>query len=263
MEKRKLEIPEKTVKETNVLTIPEAVVEKKKKVCIMGFAPSWTKTPFENPEFEIWSLNEAYELLKQVPNGKGGADRWFEIHSPHSPSKNKPKHHAFLANCNIPLYMWQHFPEFPTSIPYPLQQVVERFGSKYFTNSISYMVALSLLEGFEEIWITGVDMACDSEYQTQRASVEWWIGLAQGMGVKVYIPDDSDLLKCSGLYGFESDNTIRLKYKNRIKELEGRKKQTIQQIKMAEEQLEQMKASVYAMDGAIGENNFYLKNWSY
>lgn len=79
----------------------------------------------------------------------------------------------------------------------------------YLTNSISYMLALAIVEGYEEIGVWGVDMAVSSElrgkneYSWQRPSCEFFLGWAAGMGVKVYIPPTADLLKCRNLYGFE------------------------------------------------------------
>lgn len=197
--------------------------ERKKKVCIMGFAPSWKETPFENQDYEIWTLNEAYKLAEQQP--KFRADRWFEIHDRNSPSKNTEEHMAFLRQCPCPVYMWQHYDDIPNSVKFPKDDVVEFFskrgcsGSEYFTNSISWFVALAIYEGYEEILITGVDMAQDSEYQAQRPSVEFWIGYAEGMGIKVTIPPTSDILKATQMYGFESNNRNRAWIKAQTKEL--------------------------------------------
>jgi hypothetical protein len=82
-------------------------------------------------------------------------------------------------------------------------------GSRYFTNSISFMIAYAVYEGlvcghqWDEIHVYGVDMAVGDEYIAQRPSCEYWIGIAEGMGVKVYIPDASDLCKTTFLYAWE------------------------------------------------------------
>ena len=46
-------------------------------------------------------------------------------------------------------------------------------------------------------------MAVGSEWQNQRPSCEYFIGMAEGMGIKVTIPDEADLLKTRFIYGFE------------------------------------------------------------
>jgi len=46
-------------------------------------------------------------------------------------------------------------------------------------------------------------MATYTEYATQRASCEYYIGVAIGKGIKVFIPPQADLLKTKFRYGFE------------------------------------------------------------
>jgi hypothetical protein len=246
----------------------EDVYKRKKDKCyIVGFAPSWKMTPFTDPDAEVWCLNEFYKLLQQVPGGK--ADRWFEIHSRVSPSKNKPEHIGFLQNCPVPLYMWEHYDDMPNSIRFPKDEIVKwledqgKLGAKYFTNTISWITAMAMWMGFKEIHVYGVDMATDSEYQGQRPSSEYFIGLAEGLGIKFYIPDESDLMKCAGLYGFETDNQMRVKMKNRIKDLEENRKKAYGDKQKLEMQLHQIEAAIMRMDGAIEDSKFWLKNWTY
>lgn len=232
-----------------------------KKVAIVGFAPSWNLAPFENEEFEIWGLNELYKLFEKHPHGR--AERWFEIHNPNSPSKAIPEHIDWLSKCPIPLYMQKVEERFPMAQELPLKEMIEHFGSGYLTNSISYMIAFAIYEGFREIHVYGVDMAQDSEYQTQRPSCEYWLGRAEGMGIKTYIPPTSDLLKCAGLYGYETDNQMRVKMKARIKELKDRQKGYQQEINKLNANIVQLNGAVQQIGGAIDDCNFWLKNWSY
>jgi hypothetical protein len=59
------------------------------------------------------------------------------------------------------------------------------------------------MEGATHIGVWGVDMAVDSEYFYQRPSCEFALGAAFGLGIKLYIPAEADLLKTTHLYGFE------------------------------------------------------------
>jgi len=217
-----------------------AQVERKTdKVAIIGFAPSYTEAPWGNEEMEFWCLNEFYKLTPQIKNFR--ADRWFEIHDINSPSKSTLEHQAFLKQCPVPLYMWKQYPEYPNSQKFPLNEVVEFFeekgflGSRYFTNSVSLMIAYAIYLGFKEISIYGVDMATNSEYQGQRPSVEWWCGLSEGMGIKVIIPPSSDILKCTQIYGFESNNRNRSWMKAQVGELSKRTKHFQQQEMQAQQ----------------------------
>ena len=87
------------------------------------------------------------------------------------------------------------------------------------------MIALALHMQPDVINIYGVDMSQDTEYAAQRPSCEYYIGLAKGQGIEVNIPLDSDLLKSSEIYGYHTDNALRVKLTARLKELDTRLKQ--------------------------------------
>jgi hypothetical protein len=91
----------------------------------------------------------------------------------------------------------------------PFKCSAELDWNGYFTNSISYMIALAIYEKYEEIGIYGVDMATggfdtpNGEYAHQRPSCEYYIGIAVGRNIKVTVPSSADLLKTRFLYGPE------------------------------------------------------------
>ena len=226
----------------------------KKKVAIIGFAPSWREAPWGSDEYEFWCLNEFYKLIPEIKEFR--ADRWFEIHNRDSVSKATEEHQKWLKECPVPLYMWQKYNDLPNSVKFPRDEIIEWLknkgcsGAGYFTNSISWMLAFGMYEGFEEISVFGVDMANDSEYQGQRPSCEYFIGLAEGMGIKVYIPQASDLLKCTQLYGFESDNKNRVWMKAQAKEMGKRIQQFAQQERQAHDALIQAQIAQAELRGA-------------
>lgn len=89
---------------------------------------------------------------------------------------------------------------------YPLDEIIAKFGSRYFTNSISYMIAYALLKGAKEIGLYGVDMEPDSEWAFERPSVAYWIGQAEARGVKV--TSSSNLTSPVFLYGYDDPSGI-------------------------------------------------------
>lgn len=175
------------------------IVGGKRKVCIVGFAPGRELAPYDDTSWEFWALNEMY-LAKDVRK----IDVLFEIHDYNwiKEGKRNPRHLQWLQKASIPLVMQRHFADIPNSIPFPRAILEEKYGA-YFTNTISWEIALAMHIGVEEIAIYGVNMATDVEYTSQRPSCEYYIGLARGMGIKVYLPPESDLLKCFYQYGFE------------------------------------------------------------
>jgi len=153
---------------------------------ILGKGPSKANAPTDF-EGEVWGLNDLHSNLAFT--------RWFELHPP---GRWDAK---FLREKDIPVYMQQHYPEVPKSIPYPLDKITRKYG-RYFTNSISYMLALALDEGFKTILLYGADFLTNTEYYHQKGSVEYFLGVARAMGVDVFIHPRSNLLKAK-LYGYE------------------------------------------------------------
>jgi hypothetical protein len=236
---------------------------KKSKVYIVGFAPSWAETPWQDQDAEIWCLNEFYKVGKTVPGFH--ADRWFEIHDRNSKSKATPEHQQFLQQCPCPVYMWQKYDDIPNSVRFPKDEIIQFFeekgykGARYFTNSISWFIAMAIMEGFKSIHVYGVDMATDSEYGWQRPSCEYWIGVAEGMGIEIHIPSASDLLKCTQLYGFESNNKNRVWIKAQIGELGKRNQQFAQQQAQAQQAAHQAEIAQAEIRGAKSAYQEILK----
>lgn len=237
---------------------PEGVWSDKKKVAIVGFAPSSMRdviTIFDNPEWEIWGLNQLYMAFPEiVPK----ATRWFQIHHRHSYDQTvvrDHKHHDWLAaQERFPIYMQNKEPDVPNSIAFPREEIVNKFGT-YFTNSISWEIALAIYEGFETIGIWGVDMAQDDEYSYERPSVEFFIGWAKGAGINLIIPETCDLLKEMWLYPFEDSAPFRAKVQNRISELSTRITQSANQ----EQQQRDVKNQLL---GARDNMQYVLRTWA-
>jgi hypothetical protein len=145
---------------------------------------------------------------------------------------------------------------------FPFMDVVNWFkdrghiGHRYFTNSISWMLAFAIMQGFEEIHIYGVDMAQDrdvngnDEYGYQKPSCEYWIAIAEKYCKKVYVPKTSDLLYSEKLYAFESDNERNVWIKKQIAELTNREKQFKQQLQQAQSAVNQANAALIEIAGS-------------
>lgn len=198
----------------------------RKKVAIVGFAPSSMKDVahmFGDEDLEIWPLNQEYMVFPEISKY---ATRWFQIHhrTSYDQTINRDhSHHEWLARPDhqFLIYMQERQPDVPLSVRFPKETIMDTFG-KYFTNSISWMIALAIYEGFETIYIFGVDMAQDGEYAFERPSVELFTGWARGRGINVVIPEKSDLEKTMWLYPFDDSAPFRAKCVSRIQELSGR-----------------------------------------
>lgn len=177
----------------------------KKKVAIIGSASSTKdQAPYDDPTFDIWAL----AWRSDVPR----VTKYFDIHNIDEERKSIPKDYfEFLCNQNAPVYLQRKLCCIPNSLEYPLDEVCEFLGQKldpysterYFTSSIAYMIALAIYEMYDEIHVYGVDLIEDSEFAYQKPAAEYLLGVARGLGIGVFIPDKSALLKASHLYGYE------------------------------------------------------------
>ncbi len=221
----------------------------RKKVAIVGFSQSTFRlAPFENPDYEIWGMNQLY---RHIPR----ADRWFDIH--HNWNEfvvDGTDHLGWLHSAPIPIYMKEPVAEIPNSVGYPLTEIcglhpqagkhvfhapdevqlgyvsepngvlapVDKKGKglqrkaqvafpDYFTSSIAFMLALAIYEGFTTIDLYGIDLTVGEEYDYQKPCAEFWIGFAMGKGIEVGIPAACALLKTKWRYGWESEPDWPLK----------------------------------------------------
>ncbi len=76
---------------------------------------------------------------------------------------------------------------------YPLEEIYKRFGTSYFWNSVSYMIALALYQGYKSLLLYGIDQGPEPMYELARKYVTYWLGVADGMGVKWELAPNSIL----------------------------------------------------------------------
>lgn len=191
-----------------------------KTVAIVGSHPDTRdKAPWNNPAVDIWVFNEAA--------GDVWCKRWdvcFQLHNPviYKNPKNRtdPRHWSWLQQEHgKPIYMQEVDPLVPNSKKYPLDAICKRFLNrftrndgeeikklKYFTNTISYAIALAIYQGYERILLFGAEMQSNTEYSYQRDNVAFWVGVAAGYGISVEIHSAFNLFD-QPLYGYDGDLT--------------------------------------------------------
>lgn len=275
MTKRKEEEVKKKAEPAAVPSVAAPV----KRVAIVGCSDSKVTAPYDDPTWEIWAMNNAFaHTARQTA--------WFEIH-PIKYANGKyfrrkllrpgvfqwvnefrgqgmNDYMKSLAELNCKVYMQQHWDCIPNSVAYPLEEITKKFG-RYFTNSVSYMIALAILQGYKEIGCWGVDMATGSEYGPQRPSCEFFLGIAAGLGIKITIPDTADLLKTKFLYGFEEreQQIWEKKMSEMLNSMEQRKVAAIQKYEMAKKQTDQYIGAIEALREVerIWSNHATPKTW--
>lgn len=266
-EKQKAPITESPTVEPTVIAEPEKKIfniAKREKVAIVGCAESKGMAPFAQPDqWEFWGVNNLHLTMPKAP-----WTRWFEMHTfafdgltyfrrgkADFRGQTIGDYLASLNALNIPVYMQRPWNVIPHAVPFPLDAILKEFPRRYFTNTISWMIALAMLEGFKEIGIYGVDMAVSSplrsqnEYSHQRPSCEYFIGLAEGRGLKVHLPDECDLLKSRFLYAIDEpkENAFNKKLTDMQKSMQQRLNEADNKERISNKQKEQYIGAISAI----------------
>lgn len=170
------------------------------KIAIVGRCDNTRRSaPLLDPDWSVWAL--AWDTIPT-------ADLLFETH--HNWRDLAATTHATLdyletlRRSPVPVVMHTEESDIPASVAYPWAAVRKlvrqtRLGDPYLESSIAQMLAMAILESPERIGIWGVDLDDREEYAYQRPNTEYLIGLAEGRGISVFVPDNAAL--CQGVCG--------------------------------------------------------------
>jgi len=164
------------------------------KVAIVGLSP--TTRHLVPSDFDIYALPWDAEYASR-------ASKLFEMHDrrllAHPDACRKPSYFKDLAEFETPIYMHRHWPDIPTSLPFPLEDlqktVFANFHRKwsgqvdFYNSSPAYMIALAIHEGATTIGLYGIDVLDDSEFAYESPCLEYLIGYAAGKGIEIITPE--------------------------------------------------------------------------
>ena len=224
---------------------------KPKKVAIIGTQPaSRLVAPFGDPEWTIWGTSPGnMNVLPRI-------DAWFEMHV----NLLWPKYQMY----GVPYVRWvndnqwpvvaidQRF--FPRAIRYPIEDMLRQFGrpeAYFFTSTFAYAMAYAISIGVEEMGLYGVDMSSKDEYILQRSGGHHFICVAYDRGIKVTIPQESDLAQPPPLYGYCDMTPYGRKMATREDE-------TVETMQRLEQQINAAQQQLIFMRGAH-ENQIYMR----
>ena len=201
----------------------------RRKIAICGFASSSRHLmPIDDPEWIIGGMNQLYRHIAR-------ADYWFDIHS-NWQDGNVPgtDHYGWLQQCGIPVFMVEPPADIPTGCRYPVEKLVAHFGVDYSTSSVSFMFQWAIYEIEKEVdrllalqpvtgtmadvaverkrlastftlGVYGIDLVVGDEYDFQKSCAEHWLGYANALGIHVYLPPQTALLKQRWRYGYQAE----------------------------------------------------------
>ena len=214
-----------------------------KKIAIIGCSPgSEMLAPFDDPEWEIWVIAEYCRRYPRV-------NKMFEIHNFKWTNPETQK----LADIGIPFVVSS---ECPATIlgrahvePFDYQRACDLMGRNYLASTCDYMLARAIMESPDVIGLWGMDMAVhDSEYFHQNPTANAWIGLAKGMGIDVFVPEESPLFKRTYIYGLTERPGMAPFTYDQFTALADDHQARIDQIKG---QIEYLQSMMHAHDGTV------------
>ena len=173
------------------------------KVAVLGTGADWNLFPVQS-DHTIYALNDYvnFEKFQIMPDILFIMDVLDEKPMVVSGIQDLGQTIARINQLGCRFIAPYKYAEIPKSEAFPLRECVKEFGAPYFTNTVAFMIAHALLSGAKEIDIYGVNQASSSEYFYEKSGVEYWLGVANGRGVKVTINGPkSELLRNKDRFG--------------------------------------------------------------
>lgn len=167
-----------------------------------------------NGEFgkaDVWGVNFAYKKSK--------LDRLYAMDHIDEWIKTDPEWIDAADGLNIPVVMQSRTDRIAKSEPFKLRRISGTFGTPdYFTNTVGYMFADALAEGYGTVVIHRIMASVGSEeYFEQKACLDYWAGVAAGLGVTVVTTADCNIGRPypwqSNLYGYVTQDQWALSAK--------------------------------------------------
>jgi hypothetical protein len=174
------------------------------RVGIVAKAATAALAPYDDPSWNLWGL--AWVGYPRINRLFDIHDVDFKIDTP--TDFNSQRNAEYVERVeerhpDAPVWSLPGAP-FLNRVDYPLKAVVADLGRAYFECTVAYMIALAIHEKAERIGLWGCHFTGRTEFQWQRPSVTWLIGLAEGRGIPVEVcPGTPLMVSCytQGRYG--------------------------------------------------------------
>lgn len=137
---------------------------------------------------EIWTCNTASRAFR--------SDRIFVMDDLRSVERKFPEWAAELKTETVPILTCRPYPEYPTSVPYPIEEVKDCIKDDLFTTSVAYMIGLAIYYKVSAAYIYGADYWYPNAVAAESGlgCVGYLLGIAKERGVDFMIPNTSTLL---------------------------------------------------------------------
>lgn len=192
-------------------------------VAIVGFSETTRAlAPFDDPDWEVWVCNRLPIVLAK--DGNTGWDRHFDTHTLDESTRLQAglcqedwdelvaflhaDHGERFGRRRIVYVAEPTSGKMPSAKAMPYEEILAALPRRYIASGIAWEFAYAIALKPKRIALYGIDMRADEEWGFQRPNCEWLIGLAEGRGIEIVLPDTSALVNSDGgctLYGSPDD----------------------------------------------------------
>lgn len=193
---------------------------RRRRVAICG-SPGLRMMPWDDPTVECWAINNFWNVARDA-HGRLAASRWWEQHQitpdVSGPHAGQPIQDAndmrWIDECPVPIYTTEPWPANPRAVAWPVDDYVRRGYRDYFACTFAMQIATAIDERFEEIVVCGLEllMGTKREMTVESSCVSYWLGLAEGRGIRVTLARKANGLWGDGFGRIASDEQLLLKH---------------------------------------------------
>jgi len=118
-----------------------------------------------------------------------------------------------------PVYTSRHYKDYPGTVEYPLQAVLDTVNPPYLNTTVAYALAFALHLGVKEIGLYGCDFTYPDKHAAEsgRGCVEFLLGIAFSRSVQITLPHDTTLMDMhvpdhKRFYGYATGDEVVIKH---------------------------------------------------
>ncbi|MCK9519318.1 MAG: hypothetical protein M0R74_09910 [Dehalococcoidia bacterium] len=159
-----------------------------KRLAIIGKASGWRDAPTDIETWGLTQLNLRRDVSRVID--MNDYSLWGE-----KEARDAAASRAKAKEKGIPYVDLQ---------TYPIEKIIAHFGTRYFSSTVDYALALAIYEDFKIIDLYGVLLLTGSEYAYQKPGADFWCGVALGRGCAVNVHGYSNIMKTQDgkMYGY-------------------------------------------------------------
>ena len=147
------------------------------------------------PTDEVWAINAMGNVIHH--------DRMFMIDDIpaclgrlEAEGQNVAGIDAWLRKHPGPIYTSKVYPQYPGTVLYPLEEVVNSIGIPYLNNTVPFTVAFAIWKKVKEIVLYGCDFTYANSHVGEggRGNTEFLLSMAIARGINVRVARNSNLM---------------------------------------------------------------------